>query len=765
MASRHQQAKEIFLDASELSGPAQAELLARVCGADAELRADVEFLLNGDARPKVLVDEPVLSSPGLAPLLAEAADDEVLPEWIGTYRIVRRIGEGGMGVVFEAEQSNPQRRVALKMVRPGFFSARMLRRLEREVRILGRLQHPGIERVLEADSVDFPQGRVPYFVAEYIDGLTLTSYARQNGLSVSDRVELLVKVCDAVQYAHQNRVIHRDLKPDNILVDALGQPKVLDFGVARMLDADSGEWAQVSLTGQFVGTLPYMSPEQLGDAASPPDTRMDIYALGVIAFEVLSGQLPYDLRGRSPTDAARIIRDQSQRRLGGLNPVCRGDLTTIINKALAKELAARYQSVGELAEDLRRYLRREPILAHRPSTAYQVRKLVARHKLTAALLAALFVTSAVSAVGMTVLYFGQRAATLEAKRSADEAAQEAAQAKYQAASAEAMGNFFQSFVTQPPDAEWRDYHRQIVDLLAARVARDFQGQPHAEARTRLSLGWAYLNRGDSAQAEEQMRAALRIWQAAHGEHDVWAITAGVALASCLRARGALDEARQIAQTAWDAAQTLPPTCWRAKLDAANILGVVLDDLGDAAAAELLARETYALATQYTPNDPVTRGGAALNLAVTLWSRGNISAAEPFAREAYALTKAGFGENHPITARALNALASVLRDLGRYAEAEEAARKAVSVQRTVSADGGPELIRYLRTLVAILIERGAFEAAEPLIRETLAALRSQPGAHDEELAAWQAYLGRCLTGLGRDGEAETVPTENSAPSAH
>ncbi len=669
MSSRYQQAKEIFLDASELAGPAREEYLVRACGSDAELRAEVDFLLDGHARPKMLVDEALLHSPRLRPFLAEAAEAEKPPERIGDYRIVRRVGEGGMGVVFEAEQANPRRRVALKMVRPGFFSPGMQRRLEREVQILARLQHPGIEQVFEADSVDFPHGRVPYFVAEYIDGLTLTDYARENRLSAVQRIELLIKVCDAVQFAHQNLVIHRDLKPGNILVDPLGQPKVVDFGLARVLDAESGEWTQVSITGQVVGTLPYISPEQLEDSGAPPDTRADVYALGVILFEVLSGQLPYDFVGKSAATAARMVRDHSPLNLGTLDRTLRGDLTTVVNKALAKEPAGRYRSAGELAEDLRRYLRAEPILAHRPTAAYVVRKLIARHRLSVGLVAALFVLAVSSAIGMTVLYLEQRTATERAKHSAIEAAQSAEQAKYQAESAEALGNFFQSFVTERPSAEWMDYHRWVIDSLAARAAPSLEGQPHAEARTRLSLGWAYLNRGDSAQAEEQMRAALRIWQAAHGEHDVWAVTAAVGLAGCLHARGALDEARQIAQAARDTAQTLPPSCWRAKFDAANILGIVLDDLGDGAAAELLARETYALAAEYAPDSAGARGGAALNLALTLLGRGNSSAAEPFAREAYALTPAGFGEDHPNTAQALGALVSAWRGLGRYAEAE------------------------------------------------------------------------------------------------
>lgn len=669
MESRHQQAKEIFLDASELDEPAREEFLVRACGADADLRAEVDFLLRGHDRPKLLVDEPLLHSPRLTPFLAEAAEAEKLPAWIGKYRILRRVGEGGMGVVLEAEQANPKRRVALKMVRPGFFSPRMQRRLEREVQILARLQHPGIEQVFEADSVDFPHGRVPYFVAEFIDGLALTEYARENRLSVIQLVELLIKVCEAVQFAHQNLIIHRDLKPGNILVDPLSQPKVVDFGLARVLDASGGELTHVSGAGQVIGTLPYISPEQLEDNGPPPDTRADVYALGVILFEILSGQLPYDFVGKSAASAARTVRDHAPRSLGALDRALRGDVTTIVQKALAKEPADRYRSAGELAEDLRRYLRAEPILAHRPSAAYVVRKLIARHKLPAALLATLFVVLNVTAVTVTWLYLGQRAATLRAEELATQAAWDAAQAKYQAESAEALGYFFQSFVTERPGAEWMDYHRRMIDTLAARAAATFAGQPHAEARTRLSLGWAYLNRGDSAEAEEQMRAALRIWQAAHGEHDVWAITASVGLAGSLRARGALEEARQIAQAAWDTAQSLPPHCWRSKIDAANVLGLVSDDLGDAASAERLARETYTLVSEHIPNDAGTRGAAALNLADTLRGRNNSAAAEPFAREAYALIRAAFGDDHQFTTRALEVLESVWRTLGRYTDAE------------------------------------------------------------------------------------------------
>ena len=310
---------------------------------------------------------------------------------VGRYRVLRLLGEGGMGAVYEAEQDSPHRTVALKVIRPGLLSPALLKRFAQEVEILGRLRHSGIAQIHEAGLAEDGQ---PFFAMEFIRGLPLDEYARLHGLDVDARVGLVARVCDAVQHAHDQGVIHRDLKPANILVEVTGQPKVLDFGVARATGADLQSGAGLTRTGQMLGTPSYMSPEQVTADPAAIDHRADVYALGVILFELLAHRLPYPLENRPLAEAARLILEHDPPRLGSINPELRGDVETIVAKALEKAPARRYPTAADLAADLRRWLAREPILARPPSALYHLGKFARRHKAlvggVAATVAALF---------------------------------------------------------------------------------------------------------------------------------------------------------------------------------------------------------------------------------------------------------------------------------------------------------------------------------------------------------------------------------------
>jgi serine/threonine protein kinase len=314
---------------------------------------------------------------------------------IGRYRIVRLIGDGGMGAVYEAEQESPRRTVALKLVKPEFTSLELLRRFEQESRALGRLQHPGIAQIYEAGAADTGHGPQPYFAMEFIHGKSLREYAGQHHLSARDRLELLARVCDAVHHAHQRGLIHRDLKPDNILVDESGQPKVLDFGVARVTDGDMQTTLWTGI-GQLVGTLAYMSPEQVLDHPLELDTRSDVYALGVVLYELLAKRMPYSI-GKTVLEAARAIREADPARLSSFDRSYRGDIETIAARALEKDKTLRYSSAAELAADIRRYLNDEPIVARPPSASYQLQKFARRNKALVTGIVAVLVVSVAGA--------------------------------------------------------------------------------------------------------------------------------------------------------------------------------------------------------------------------------------------------------------------------------------------------------------------------------------------------------------------------------
>lgn len=303
-----------------------------------------------------------------------------IPERIGHYTIKSFVGSGGMADVFLAVQEHPRRRVALKLMRQGVTSRAALRRFESESEILARLRHPNIAQVYEASWYDDGSGGVPYFAMEYIpNARPITDYAQEKKLSTKQRMALFAKACGAVQHGHQKGIIHRDLKPGNILVDAEGEPKIIDFGVARSTDSDMAAATQQTDVGQLIGTVQYMSPEQCAADPNDLDIRSDVYALGVVLYELLCEQLPYDVSQAAVYEVARLVREQAPPRPSTVNRTLRGDVETITLKALQKERVRRYQSAGELERDIRRYLNNEPIEARPPSVVYQLTKLVQRN--------------------------------------------------------------------------------------------------------------------------------------------------------------------------------------------------------------------------------------------------------------------------------------------------------------------------------------------------------------------------------------------------
>ncbi|HLP83839.1 MAG TPA: serine/threonine-protein kinase, partial [Phycisphaerales bacterium] len=335
------------------------------------------------------------------------------PVAIGRYRVIRQIGAGGMGVVYEAVQDSPRRRVALKVMQTGVGQGTALaNRFRREGEIQARLTHPGIAQVfetgvaqLEGVGFDGIKRSVPYLAMELVEGDVLTTYARSRNLSLRERIEIVLRVCEAVGFAHQRGVIHRDLKPANILVcetDAGPQPKVLDFGVAKLTTHELSLLSMHTNAGQLVGTLAYMSPEQTRGKTDDVDTRTDVYALGLILFEVLTDSSPLDIREMTIAEAARRIAEDAPTRLSRLLPSTRGDLETIVHKAIEKDKTRRYDSVTEFAADLRRFLKDEPIAARPPSTTYLIRMFARRNRTLAAAVASVFVILIASVIVMSL---------------------------------------------------------------------------------------------------------------------------------------------------------------------------------------------------------------------------------------------------------------------------------------------------------------------------------------------------------------------------
>jgi tetratricopeptide (TPR) repeat protein len=396
-----------------------------------------------------------------------------------------------MGTVYEAEQDSPRRTVALKVIRPGLATDEHLRRFELESLVLGRLQHPGIAQVFEAGTARTRAGMQPFFAMELVRGLPLLAHAQEYGLGIRQRLELIILVCDAMHHAHLRGVIHRDLKPGNILVTApesnnVGQPKILDFGVARLVGPDVQMTVHQTSTGQIVGTLPYMSPEQVSGDPDSLDVRSDVYALGVLLYELLSGQLPLDLSKRQIPEAVRMIQEEDPSRLSQHDQRLRGDIEVIVGKALEKEKGRRYQSAEELSDDLRRFLDHRPIEARPPSSAYQLRKFARRNRPLVTGVAAAFL----------ILIAGTAVSTWQAIR-ATRAEHEAAES---AASAQRVSEFLAATLG---DIDPERFGNTLLDDLQARLvagleARGLTPEAVEDAETAFEESMAGLNRTDFA---------------------------------------------------------------------------------------------------------------------------------------------------------------------------------------------------------------------------------------------------------------------------
>jgi len=408
-------AEELFIELADLPPEQRGPRLEEACAGNEALRDEVLSLLEALEEETGFLENPRVAPPA-------AGLDATLPAGtrIGAYTILGVLGSGGMGVVYLARQERPRRTVALKLIRRGLASPSMLRRFEHEAEVLGRLQHPGIAQIYEAGVAESASGGQPFIAMEFVRGRSLIDYARAHNLGTRERLELFARICDGVQHAHQRGVIHRDLKPANILVvdptaedkaaaapppppsspaaqpagdtppsglraaDASdaerGQPKILDFGVARATDAELRHTTLHTSAGQIIGTLSYMSPEQVSGDTGDIDTRSDVYALGVILYELLAGRLPHDLSGRSLPEALRIIREDPPARLTTVSRTFRGDLETLVLKAIEKDRSRRYQSAADLGADVRRFLADEPIEAKRDSAMYVLRKQLRRYR-------------------------------------------------------------------------------------------------------------------------------------------------------------------------------------------------------------------------------------------------------------------------------------------------------------------------------------------------------------------------------------------------
>ncbi|MCG3125633.1 MAG: Serine/threonine-protein kinase PknD [Phycisphaerae bacterium] len=750
-----------------------------------------------------------------------------VPERIGRYRIIHLIGEGGMGAVYAAEQDQPKRIVALKVIKPGLASSSAIKRFEQESLALGRLQHPCIAQVFEAGT--YGDGQLQrYFAMEYVAGTPLTAYCERERLSVHERLELAARIADAVQHAHNKGIIHRDLKPANILVadgsgigdsgvqgknaslggssvshppySSIPQPKILDFGVARLIDRDQRSTAQTD-AGVLVGTLAYMSPEQVAANPDEVDTRSDVYSLGVVLYELLTAQLPYETKHLSLHEVVRVIREQEPARPTAVRGLdrrtareLRGDVETIVLKALEKDRERRYQTAAALAADIRRFLADEPIAARPASSMYQLRKLARRHTgvvVGAALalfsLAAGTVVASVQAIRATRAEGSQREERRRAERARDEALRVTEFLSQTLASADPM-------IAVGRD---RTLLREMMDLAAGRIARgEMRDAPQAELRLRLAIGKTYRSLGEFDAALELLNPALVLAEAFHGIEHAETATALDDLGVLEDARGNPDRAEELTRRALAIRRKLLPADDPVLAISLNNLGGVLAERGKLAEAEPLLCEALDIRTRrFGENAPTVahsintlagvieaRGGLReaevlyrrahrifesatetderLNVAMMLLNRGNIlhalgelAPAEEMLRRAERVYRALLGDSHWLVAKVLNGLGGVLMRRGDLTGAEAAWTEALEIRRAALGPDHPEVAMILNNLSDIAAKRGDHAAAEAMNREALAIRRARLGDRHPLVAMSLHNLSFAL--LARDNVDEAL----------
>ncbi len=681
---------------------------------------------------------------------------------IGPYRLVRKLGEGGMGVVYLAEQSEPvQRRVALKLVKWGMDTRPVVARFQIERQALALMEHPTIARVFDGGATE--RGR-PYFVMEYVKGIPITQYCDRECLDTRQRLELFGQICEGVQHAHQKGVIHRDLKPTNILVEVHGGrplPKIIDFGVAKATALRLTERSVYTQLGELLGTPEYMSPEQAELTPLDVDTRTDVYSLGVLLYELLVGRRPFDFR--SDTDAGydeirRRIREEEPAKpstrlntlgredstqvarlrrtdLKALRRRLRGDLDWIALKALEKDRTRRYGSAAELGEDIRRHLRHEPVAAGPPGVAYRAGKFARRHRAG--------VVMAAASVVLLLGFAGTMA--VQARRIATERDTATTMSDY-------LVGLFE--VSDPSESRGEELTaRELLDRGAERIERELADQPEIQARMMATIGGVYGGLGYYEQADALLSRALEIRRGILGDDHPDTITSITEMALNLSYLGRLDDSERYHREALDRARRTLDDDDEQLLQALNNMGLLLSNQGKFEEAEPYYREVLAGARRVFGEDHRNTLTVIHNLGLLLKQQGKYEEAAPYYHEALEGRRRILGEDHPLTVSSMKNLAQMLKERGQLAEAEPLIREALEITRRVLGDDHDGTLAAMNQMGDLLQKQGKYEEAEPYLRAALDGVRRTQGEQHPSTLHMLNNMGLFLAAQGKLDEAE------------
>ncbi len=789
MDERDQNAHRIFVSALELDDDARREVVARECGDDAELHRLVSGLLASLAKSTDFLESPVLTKAD------PAAEPTTLPEGIEGIRVIRRLGAGGMATVYEAEQQSPRRRVAVKILNGALVGTSALQRFQFEADILARLAHPDIAHIFGCGTCKDAFGReVPYFLMEYVpEATTISEYAKVHRLPTRERLELFERVCDAVQYGHQSGVIHRDLKPGNILVDGEGHPRVIDFGVAVAIGSDVERLTVSHEGGQLIGTLNYMSPEQCsGD--SRVDTRSDVYSLGVVLYELMTDSRPYDLSSSSILDAVRIVQVERPVPLSTRSPSVKKELNSIAMKALEKDPERRYATASELAADVRRFLDDRPVLARPATAAYQLKMFAKRNRvLVVAVSAVLLALLAGIAATTRMAYVADAArnAAQENERVLEQVA-EFQEAQLSGTDVPEMGIHFRTALVDaaqrslrnpaPEAASTDDIDNALVEFdrvlsrvdlttVALRVLQQsilepaqeainqqFHDQPVVRARLLQALAKTMAALGRREQALSVLQEALEIRRNVLGENHLETLHSQQMVGALLGTLGRPEEGLACLNSVQERLMQAVGSDHPATLSAANSLGGLLRLSGDHAGAERVWRKTLNERRRVLGDDHPDTLTSLNNLGVILALRGEYAEAEEVYRELVTRRRQMLDRNSPELASGLSNLGLLLLDRNQLDEARLLLEESLEIQRTQMGNDHPSTLYTMNSVAKLRLEQGDFDAAEQLIRENLETRRRTLGPDHPDTLRELAEMSQYLRVAGRPEDAERTIRE-------
>ena len=751
MASSWQRLEELWHEAVELAPEDRAAYVEEVCSLDPDLGRRLVRLLEADGTAG-----DFLGGAGLA-------EDPPRPPGslrrVGPYRLLEPVGEGGMGAVFEAVRDDDEysKRVAVKLLHRTFLSRSQLARFRRERQILADLEHPHIARLIDGGTT--PRG-LPYIVLELVEGEPIDTFCDRRRWTIPERLRLFEKLCGAVQYLHRNLVIHRDLKPSNVLVTKDGAPKLLDFGIAKLLASDRASVAQtVTEARQRVLTPQYSSPEQLeGGSLS---TATDVFSLGVVLYKLLTGRLPFSDRQRSgketppPPALSATVADPPARDAGASSPAqvaaargvsagrlrrqLRGDLEAIVAKALRHEARERYASVEQLAEDLERHHRGLPVRARQGSLRYRWKSFLRRNRVAAAFVA--LVT--ISAAALGVLSF--------------QLAEERDEALAQGRRAEEVTSFLQElFIASDAFNEsslagsqemQRDLTaRELLDRGAERIRRELDDQPELRFSLTALISYIYLGLDELEKSEALMRRALESGAAIFGEDHPEVADVEVRLARLLTVKGELGQAEALARGGLEKLQRRLGDEHRSTAEALTTLAEVLRIQARYEEAEGLHRRALEIRRALFDEGHADVADSLLCLATVSEEKGDLERAEELFREALKTVQRIHGLRHPQAARTLTQIASVLMVQGRFEESEQILRQALEVQMETLPPGHLDIALTANNLASTLMSRGDLAAAEELFQKAAAITEASLGGdHD-----WMAAIHYSLANVRRFG---------------